>query len=621
MKQKTSFLIILVFFISFIPFLALADGGMIVWPPKVHLDQTAQNAIVAWNGEEEIIILSNDIESDAEVIALRMVPLPSNPSEIKEGSFASFEKITEIMNEKIDNMRNQWMAEGKDLEGTPTPGVEITFHEQIGAHDVTVVKVNDLDYFLNWVKDFAHDKGLEIKEISSEFREGVKNYLKRDIKYFVFDVINTKETKESIQPLIYQFESDYLYYPLKVTAISEIKDSYGKIQVFFIAEDFIGEKFQHEFPVEFSQEEVKEISEEIADLFESSVEVLSVDFYGRLDQFNEDLILFPSGLWKRDLSIGSSGEDVKILQKFLINMELWDSEAEATGFFGPITKNALAKFQEKEKYEILRPIGLETGTGYFGEKTRIYFDELSVKTEKARITIKEMKYCEHSSDCVPVGCECTCSGCGGFSYEDIVNKKYVDTWYNQQGCEPVQICPEVCCPRTTINCENNMCVVKAGVSDVKEWNRNLYLGMSGDDVKKLQEILIAEGVWQRPDIEPTGYFGQITKNAVIKFQEKYTKEILEPLGLRNGTGYFGASTRIFLQKQIEQSTEENKEYYGSSTYGSCQIDTDCTVSGCNGEVCQSKSEEPIYTICIARPGPKAFGYECKCSENKCHWLK
>ena len=121
----------------------------------IHLDQSAQNAIVAWDGEEEIIILSINIESYNEATALRIIPLPSNPLEIEEGSFESFEKLTEIMNEKMEDMRNQSGTLGKGLEGAPSDGVEITFHKKIGAHDVTVVKVNDLDYFLDWVKNFA----------------------------------------------------------------------------------------------------------------------------------------------------------------------------------------------------------------------------------------------------------------------------------------------------------------------------------------------------------------------------------------------------------------------------------------------------------------------------------
>ena len=70
------------------------------------------------------------------------------------------------------------------------------------------------------------------------------------------------------------------------------------------------------------------------------------------------------------------------------------------------------------------------------------------------------KYCITSNDCVPVGCVCHCSGCGGFSYEDIVNKNCVDKWYEDHNCSPPRICPMVCCKSTTIVCENNTCKVK-----------------------------------------------------------------------------------------------------------------------------------------------------------------
>lgn len=70
------------------------------------------------------------------------------------------------------------------------------------------------------------------------------------------------------------------------------------------------------------------------------------------------------------------------------------------------------------------------------------------------------KQCDTPEDCVPVGCECTCSGCGGFSYEDIVNKDSVDAWYLIHDCSPPQVCPEVCCPPMEKVCENNVCAVK-----------------------------------------------------------------------------------------------------------------------------------------------------------------
>lgn len=70
------------------------------------------------------------------------------------------------------------------------------------------------------------------------------------------------------------------------------------------------------------------------------------------------------------------------------------------------------------------------------------------------------KYCTSAKDCVPVMCICGCSGCGGFSYEDIVNKNYVDKWYNEHNCSPAMECPEVCCPPVIKVCEDNTCKVK-----------------------------------------------------------------------------------------------------------------------------------------------------------------
>ncbi|MCX6750530.1 MAG: hypothetical protein NTZ83_03665 [Candidatus Pacearchaeota archaeon] len=81
------------------------------------------------------------------------------------------------------------------------------------------------------------------------------------------------------------------------------------------------------------------------------------------------------------------------------------------------------------------------------------------------ISISKMKYCISKEDCISVDCGCGCSGCGGFSYDDIVNKKYAKAWYLQQGCLPSGVCPEVCCMPRTIECENNACVAKEAPGD------------------------------------------------------------------------------------------------------------------------------------------------------------
>ncbi|KPJ55416.1 hypothetical protein AMJ47_00955 [Parcubacteria bacterium DG_72] len=64
-------------------------------------------------------------------------------------------------------------------------------------------------------------------------------------------------------------------------------------------------------------------------------------------------------------------------------------------------------------------------------------------------------------------------------------------------------------------------------------------GSQGKEVLELQKCL--EG-------RVTGYFGSETKQLVIDFQEKYSQDILEPVGLTKGTGTVGKSTRAKLNE-------------------------------------------------------------------------
>ena len=93
-----------------------------------------------------------------------------------------------------------------------------------------------------------------------------------------------------------------------------------------------------------------------------------------------------------------------------------------------------------------------------------------------------------------------------------------------------------------------------GVVYASEFTRPLKLGVSGTDVRALQiflnsspETRIATVGPGSPGLETT-YFGEKTRTAVVKFQEKYRSEILTPNGLVSGSGYVGPSTLAVLNK-------------------------------------------------------------------------
>jgi len=74
------------------------------------------------------------------------------------------------------------------------------------------------------------------------------------------------------------------------------------------------------------------------------------------------------------------------------------------------------------------------------------------------------------------------------------------------------------------------------------FEQGLRPGASGNSVKCLQAFLSRQGSAIYPESIVSGFFGPLTEQAVIRFQEKYANEILAPLGLTNPTGIVGLST-------------------------------------------------------------------------------
>ncbi len=88
------------------------------------------------------------------------------------------------------------------------------------------------------------------------------------------------------------------------------------------------------------------------------------------------------------------------------------------------------------------------------------------------------------------------------------------------------------------------------------FTRDLYLGIKGNDILALQKFLNASNFKLTETADPgspgneTNYFGPLTKAAVTKFQEINWQEILAPLNLIKGTGYFGPMTRQFINSLL-----------------------------------------------------------------------
>ncbi len=178
----------------------------------------------------------------------------------------------------------------------------------------------------------------------------------------------------------------------------------------------------------------------------------------------------------RDLSFGSTGTDVIALQRFL------NSRGFTVSTTGPGSPgNEINVFGSRTQAALARfqtSVGITPASGYFGPITRSFVNALGAPTQIA--------------PAVPA--------------------------------TPTQ--PTA--PQTTTSPSNN----------TTTYTRDLFLGSRGSDVTALQNFLIQQGYLESG--YATGYFGQLTQAALIKFQQANN--------ISPALGYFGSKTRGVVGK-------------------------------------------------------------------------
>lgn len=212
---------------------AWADRGSFVMRPitmteNINVFDAGQKAIICWNRNEELLILSTDKYASAAAKVLEFMPLPSKPSQVEEVEETCFNGIASLITAhrpqvSWENYPKRASTMDKS-EHAPSiePAVEIVFHKKIGAHDINIAKVNRLDGFCEWVKKFYTMQQMQYRqEDVAKLFPVVKDYLKREYFYYVFDVIELSTEKNSVKPILYKFASNALYFPLKVTTLAE----------------------------------------------------------------------------------------------------------------------------------------------------------------------------------------------------------------------------------------------------------------------------------------------------------------------------------------------------------------------------------------------------------------
>jgi hypothetical protein len=197
----------------------LADRGSIPFQPHAQIFEPVQRAMIAWNGQEEILLLSTDLRASELTNVLEVLPLPAEP-QVTKGDTEVFRRATDLINRKLAEKRPASAGQGARAESTEPAG-EVTFHERIGAHDISVTKVLSPQGFTDWVKDYLRKAGVENPQISRAMMKLIGEYLDDKYEWFVFDVVELGTEPRTNDAIQYRFASTCLYYPLRISRLEE----------------------------------------------------------------------------------------------------------------------------------------------------------------------------------------------------------------------------------------------------------------------------------------------------------------------------------------------------------------------------------------------------------------
>jgi hypothetical protein len=192
--------------------ISLADRGLVHVEPGVSIYEPGQKAIIAWNGQEEILILSTDVSASGETLVLEIMPLPSNPKKIEKASFESFVTIQNLLD------AHARVVLGDNYRSGSTESIEVTFHEKIGAHDITVVKAGDASELTSWAIEFLESNNVTRGISLKNFEAVIEDYMALGFRFFALDIIQLSADQKSVEPILYQFETNFLYYPLRISS-------------------------------------------------------------------------------------------------------------------------------------------------------------------------------------------------------------------------------------------------------------------------------------------------------------------------------------------------------------------------------------------------------------------
>jgi len=131
--------------------------------------------------------------------------------------------------------------------------------------------------------------------------------MNRGFRYYVLDLITVSSEEKSVDPILYRFDCDFLYYPLEITAVSTSGEIYSTVNLFLIAKGQADGAVLSEMNLalrsgftrylELNNQQLYEVNPELSNLFQGDPLVMNVFYHGSLKNLYGDIMIQENDLY------------------------------------------------------------------------------------------------------------------------------------------------------------------------------------------------------------------------------------------------------------------------------------------------------------------------------------
>ena len=281
-----------------------ADMGSIPFKSGVVISEPKQDAIIAWNGIEQLLYLQTTLSASEETKVLEVMPLPSKPT-VEATSEEVFKRCASL----LPKIRKKREKSGMDPFGAPpaeAPAAQVVERKKIGAHDLRVVELLNPKRFEDWIGAEFKGEGLEVPRALLDV---IGEYTDDGFTWFIFDVIDLKAELGKKTPLKIRFKTTSLFYPMRITRTEKGFSTVSLsvlTNILFEVEDCVGiprsEIVVPARPREITGTRLHWVDPDIYELLRrpATARIRTWEISGSIDEFEKDLLIRNPKLHKKE---------------------------------------------------------------------------------------------------------------------------------------------------------------------------------------------------------------------------------------------------------------------------------------------------------------------------------